>query len=358
MKEIKKDWFIQTIEEIIRNSNIDPNDSEKTEALVSRLINETLPKASSMLLENLKSSSSEMLEEHRSIRQEFEARLLRKWSKAINLLEMLTVISLESAEMFHKEYRNKVFEKEDIVFEALIRIHARACQTTYEILHLLRGGFADGAFARWRTLYELSLISFFIKKHGNTTAMRYLDYEYVENYYEMLEYQRHCNILNYPPLTSDEVKLITKKKNELIKKYGEDFNKLNGWTMGILPKNKRNLKGIEEDIKLTHLRPFYKLACNNIHPGPKGNNFRLGSFKRFTESGVLLCGASNYGLADPGQNASISLAQITTCLLTIECSFDRLTTLQAIWKLNKEICNTFVEIQKEIENEEIEEQKD
>ena len=38
-------------------------------------------------------------------------------------------------------------------------IHGRAFAGILEIITLMKNGFADGAYARWRSMYELSIIS-------------------------------------------------------------------------------------------------------------------------------------------------------------------------------------------------------
>ena len=109
-------------------------------------------------------------------------------------------------------------------------------------------------------------------------------------------------------------------------------------------------EGIEDAIELGHLRPFYKLACNYVHSGPKGTSYRLGLIDNVT-SNILLCGPSNYGLADPGQNICISLNQITACLLTIAPSYERLLSGKVMDMLCEEACTGFAEVQSEIEKE-------
>ncbi|MDH4619466.1 DUF5677 domain-containing protein [Brevibacillus sp. AY1] len=263
---MEQDWFLQSFysliqEKIQENPNIDLDD-KKIQALMSKVIENTLPESAALLLGSLKEKSMEMLEEHRLERIEFEARLQRRWSKPINLLETLIVISSESGETCYKACIDKAIEENCTVFEVLVKIHARACQISYEILCLLKGGFADGAISRWRTLHELSVLAAFISQNSNEVAKMYLEYEYIESYYEMLEYIRYAPILGFEELTKEEIEKLTESRNDLVSKYGPEYDKPFGWTMSVLPKKERNFKGIEENIKLDHLRPFYKLTCN------------------------------------------------------------------------------------------------
>ena len=59
------------------------------------------------------------------------------------------------------------------LLNALSMIHGRACQQFLEITFLLKAGFADGAYARWRSLYELSIIAEFISNTGEKMAESY-----------------------------------------------------------------------------------------------------------------------------------------------------------------------------------------
>ena len=56
-------------------------------------------------------------------------------------------------------------------------LNGRAIQVANEILVLLRNGYADGAYARFRTLYEISIIANFISLHGDVVAKEYIKYD-------------------------------------------------------------------------------------------------------------------------------------------------------------------------------------
>ena len=347
----RQDWFLEIIMNSLQEAGLALDKLENADSIIADVIEKTLPENSKTIIKSLKFRAGAMLEEHRLIRQEFEARLLRRWSRPLNLMEMLVVISQESGEMLNTEYRETAQLNNDLVFEVLTRIHARACMSTYEALCLLRAGFSEGALTRWRTIHELSIVAFFINQYGNSIAERYLAYEEIETYYEMIEYQKKYNELKFEPLSYEEIKIITARKDQLIAQFGIDFGKPFGWAANILPKERRNIKGIEDAIELGHLRPFYKLACNYVHSGPKGTSYRLGLIDNVT-SDILLCGPSNYGLADPGQNICISLNQITDCLLTIAPNYERLLSAKVMDMLCEEACAAFAEVQEEIEREE------
>ena len=94
------------------------------------------------------------------------------------------------------------------------------------------------------------------------------------------------------------------------------------------------------------------MACINVHAFAKSLKFRLGLIQDNSRQEILLAGPSNYGLADPAQNAAISLHQITTCLLTTKPTVENLIAISTMQKLVEEIGETFCRVQYQIEKEE------
>lgn len=76
-------------------------------------------------------------------------------------------ISLEAGEKKKTKLKNVVNDENFFKHDALIQMHARALQISNEILVLLKSGYADGAYSRWRTLHELTVLSY------ATTVMKF-----------------------------------------------------------------------------------------------------------------------------------------------------------------------------------------
>lgn len=77
------------------------------------------------------------------------------------------------------------FDHETYLQKSLRQLYIRGCQVYYEICVLISSGLADGAWARWRTLYELAILSEFIAENGEEAAKGYFDSESDESqYYE------------------------------------------------------------------------------------------------------------------------------------------------------------------------------
>jgi hypothetical protein len=330
---------------------------EEIDKIIARFTN-NLPKTiveiaegiSEPILNKLKRDAPTMLRSRRKEMGSFQMRLAKRWRKPLDLLEMFLVIALEAGENFNFEFRGKASKENDYVFEALVRLHARACQNASEVLALLKTGHADGAMARWRSLHEIAAVGFFIKENGKEVAERYLLHRAVESYKAAVQYQQYCKILGYKPFSIKEIKKITLNYQCLVNRFGPAYKGNYGWSASALHKHNPTFVDIEKGAKLAHLRPFYKMACQSVHATSQGIFFKLGLTD--ANQGILLAGPSNAGLADPGEGTAISLEQITTALLLTKPNIDALVICKIMAKLTHEIGEEFVLAQRALKNSE------
>ena len=279
-------------------------------------------------------------------RSGFNKRLLKTWQEPFNFFQALLHTSFETAYYYRQRISSKINDNNKYVAEALLRIHARALKISNEIFILLTNGFPDGANSRWRSLYELAVISFFISQHGNEVAQRYLEHEVIDKLNRAESYMKHHKKLGYPPAKRDLNKL-RKIQQELCQKYGNYYKNDYGW----IPKSlwgSRTGVGfgfIEENVKLSHLNLFYKLSCTHVHGG-SGGFYSLGLIN---QEELLLIGSSNYGLADPLQNSAISIHQITVNLLNLFPDFEGIISMFVMQMFVDKISQSAVKVQKGIE---------
>jgi len=307
-------------------------------------------KLANVLLERLKSRVMDKLETSREIEQEFEAAVYRTWRKPLDLLDLLFNVSIEVSSDFTSESGGGASSKRDYVHEALAGQQANACLVFNEILHLLKSGFPSGAHAHWRTLHEIVCVSYFISKHEDAVAKRFLDYDAVEAYFQAEAIHEHQQNVECTSLSESDFKALKKGFKAMEKTYGADFAKKSNYPYGWIPRSvlkTRSLKEIERSVKLDTFRPYYDLAGYNVHGGQKGLPFKLGIMKNKNKHVVISVGPSNYGLADPGKSAAISLGQVTACLLMSESGVKRLVIVEALRNLVDEICDAFSEIEAE-----------
>jgi hypothetical protein len=309
----------------------------------------SLPKISGNIAESIKQNINQPLRERRQLFQELEVRRYERWQEPLDLFESLIRISEEVGERHKKKLDQSLLKTNKAKFTALVRIHVRACRTSNEILTLLKAGYPDGANARWRTLNELAVVSFFLSGKDDSVSERYLEHEIVLRYKQAREYQESHLKLKYPPIDKKELENLKNEQDRLCKKYGNEFKTDWGWIpSGILPN--QNFRALAERVKLNHLQPFFRLSSAAVHGLSRGF-YSLG-LTTDSQGETLLCGPSNYGLADPLQLASISLHQITVCLLTLQGGFESSMLLLVMDSFVKEMGAKAAAIQKAIENEE------
>lgn len=87
-----------------------------------------------------------------------------------------------------------------------------------------------------------------------------------------------------------------------------------------------------------------------MHANPTGTFFKLGLLD---EVNLLLAGPSNAGLADPGQNAALSLTQLSSALLVLQTTFDNLVALRTMLLLEGEIGEMFLDADQCLKEDEV-----
>lgn len=220
--------------------------------------------------------------EERAKASEFLAHQEQLWGKCFAASQTMYTITIEAAERI-SSYIDKNATKEEkeerkFTYLALHHIHGRACQIFLEILTLLRNGFGDCAYARWRSLYELNCIAFFIKSQGEQIA---------KQFYE----QSQTDDQRYKTWTSGAV---DKDGNPLVIDH---FHRLEEYCEMGDAWNKQ-----------------YKLACLVTHGSPQGTFKRMSTYKTMN---VIPVGASDYGIAVPAEHSAISLHLISALFFTI-----------------------------------------
>lgn len=310
------------------------------------------------LKEVLDHGSLKMLDE---LRARAPAMLAERWGEALNLVEMILVIAQEAGGEFNRQHRPQAIEENDLTFDVLTQLHARACRTASEALALLRSGHADGALSRWRTLHEIAAVAIFIAERGQDVAERYLLHEFIESYRAAEEYQKHCARLGQTPFDLAEMEKFKQEYDRLQSRYGDSYPGKYGWASDALRADDPSFRGrvifehIEQAAGISHLRPYYRMASHPIHAGPKGLSVSLGDMK--TRS-ILLAGRSNAGLADPGHCTCISLLQTTIALLNHKSDLETIITVMALNQLVEEAGKAFLTANRRLKEDEMNFQKE
>ncbi len=296
-----------------------------------------------------------LMNERKQERKKFEKYHYKLWRSGLDLLDTFIYLVLGLGEEFNSHYRPEAAKHQEYRFDVLTKLHARAICVSEEILTLLRSGYADGAHARWRTLYELSVIANFISPQKcdnldsyNDLAKRYLEHEIIESYRAMRQYQEKAEQLDQDKFSEEQFSDLTKHRDKLCNQYGETYDGDYGWATKFLGKKKVTFADIESATEMSFMRPYYKMASHNIHAGVKGVSFRLGVPEGMN---ILLAGYSNYGLAEPAQGTARSLKQTTTALFRLHMNIDATIYDQVLSLFVDEISKTFVTISENLDSQ-------
>ena len=288
---------------------------------------------------------------HREYQQrklDFETGLSEKWGKALDRLELFVLFVADIGDDFNKRFGAEAKVAVDRVFEALTRLHAKACTTAFEVLTLLRAGFADGAQARWRSLHEIAVFSAFIRDHGQETADRFLLHDVIDQYKLAIGLNKFAERLGEDQIAVDNLAKLKIQRDELIGKFGAPFGNEYGWAAPELRSERPSIALLEEKVGLDHWRPQYRTASDNVHPSAHGIYVRLGLPWHLKP--VLLAGPSEMGLASPGHSTAISLSQTTTALLrTVEATADSAVYIKVLSWLTDAVGEEFLSAHRHLE---------
>ncbi len=289
--EIKND-FLDDIMENTLNDMIEQWTKEglSDEEIEKKLNNGNLQSAYEHVMEAVKNDTFAVYKEHmfeidseeKAKTGEFIARMEQSWGKCFAASQTMYTMAVEFAEDYShfisdNAEAKRVKEKQYTML-VLQHIHGRACQEFLEILTLLRFGFADGAYARWRSMFELCCNAKFIATYGEQVAQKY---------YEQSETDDH--------------------------KYT--------WAAGVLCNNGKVLRNnptfndIQDNCDIDpEWKKQYKQACLVNHGSPQG------TFKRLANGPGANCipiGHSNYGIAMPAVQSATSLLWISCLFLSL-----------------------------------------
>lgn len=217
--------------------------------------------------------------EERARAAQFIAHHEQIWGKGFVASEAMYILAVESAQLYGEYLDNqpeKRLKDKEYRFLALREIHSRACQQFLEIIYLMKAGFADGAYARWRSMYELSVIAEFISHNDEPVAKAFVEASSTEARWNDWAKAAPC---------------FAQKKRVTFNDIQEQC-----------------------DFSTDDWRKQYQLANKVVHASPQGTFGRLGNY---VETGVLSAGHSDYGISTAAEHSAISLSIITTLYLTL-----------------------------------------
>ncbi|KJF98850.1 hypothetical protein UB34_05245 [Photobacterium leiognathi] len=326
---------------------IEDNPNKSSDINVKELIANITPDLVEVIDKSINESSAEMLQERQQCFSEFASNNISRWKSGFDLLESHIITCTEAGENINTSYRTEAVENNDLLFDLLVRHHARACHISNEILCLLKNGFPDAAHSRWRALHEVNATAMFLDKHGSECAERFYFHDVIDSYDGMKEHKKYEERLQAKAPSAEIIEECKQEYDRLIKRYGKSFSSHYGWAAYIFPDRNPRTVGfatIEKDVGLDHMRPYYKWASQNIHAGSKGMRERLALAE--CNDDILVVGQSNSGMTDPAHATALSLMQVTCVLLKLKPTLDHIVLMEVIRNYSDRIGQTFLSISK------------
>jgi len=313
-------------------------DSILDEAQGRRLI-ASLSKSALNIADRCDAAMPKMLRRSRREVSAFRRRLARTWGLGLDRLDALYDAQMEIGSHFlESERRGESRPGPKLV--ALSRVHVRSCRVVAEICWLLRGGFADGAHARWRTLHELAVVALLLAQNDDELATRYLDHRAIQVLANARQLERHAEALNWEAPTEAEMATMVAERNRLVNLYGPAFESQYGWAAALLSKYRPTFADVEERARLAKWRPIFGWASHGVHGGAQGF-VALGAIE--DRSHLLLAGVSNRGLLEPAQNTIIAMEHLTAALMLAQPTAENLVLVTGFIELATRCRDAFVE---------------
>lgn len=310
--------------------------SEEANELFEKLLRE-YPQVLEMFAEDVKRSldaqaNEYLLEDYRQLAL-FQKRLFNTWKAPMLRLDAMLVCALELSSEINEEYRRGEVVN-PIQLNAMTRLHARAIHIAKEISHLLKGGYADGAMARWRSLHETAVILRFLAAGDEQLSERFIDYQAVIRLKEAATYVEHQEYLEFERIPEEQIARYQAEVDDLCQKYGKNFRREYGWAYGTLPNLSRiTFRDIEKEVELGYLRIHYGFASKGVHSGVDSIGYKLGL--SMSEEDILLAGPSNEGLVEPFQCTSLSICHASDALIQLVPDTERNVGASILWKMHE-----------------------
>lgn len=231
--------------------------------------------------------------------KDFYEKYNRKWEAGLLRSQILWFICKDLLETTEK------IEHPTYLHKSLRQLYIRACQVYYEVYVLVCSGLADGAWARWRTLYELAILAEFIAENGEEAAKGYFDSANDGNTY--YEWARGLSCY-------------------------ADYNPKDQITFSSLVKRCKNMK--------RRWKHVYQTASVTVHACAKG------TFYSFAGDGAECAGAGPqlYGSDNPAILAAESIAICSQSYLDLFSDLNICTYKETIFKWTKELKECYKEL--------------
>jgi len=316
-----------------------------TEEAIRQVIETSCGKIVESILNDLKQQAPAMLRSERRKQAGFENRTFERWQPAFDLYELILGIVAQVGAEHDATLRPAAAAADNWTFESISHLHARGLLVAREIYALLRGGFPDGALARWRTLHELTVTAMFLHRQDSQIAFRYLASSRFQALRAARQFNDFATRARMQPFSEDELQRMEAECNDLAEQLGGRLKRDYDWAAPALNRALVTFDQIEREVGMDHWRPRYRWACQHNHGGHRPLENLLGLSEAVDQ--FLLVGASNSGFVDPLHMSAISLTQLFSIFLLHAEKLDRIVMIDLVQSLVDELGETALSVEQE-----------
>ncbi|MBB5374406.1 hypothetical protein HNP71_002680 [Acidocella aromatica] len=237
---------------------------------------------------------------------------------------------------FFRDERRDALKNDDVLFEALTSLHARALLVAREAICLLQGGFPDGAMSRWRTLHEFNIVAHFLLIQDEDTARCYLASAYFQALKHAKQARDYADRDQSIAVNDDVIEALEGRCEELKLKLGDDLSDDYAWARAALQRKRVTFLDLEKATERDFWRPRYRWASKHIHGGHEGSRGMLG-MSEADKHVKMLVGPSNGGFVDPIQMIAHSVADVSEALFSSKPDIMRKIVVAVLWLFAEDV---------------------
>ncbi|MDP9313223.1 MAG: DUF5677 domain-containing protein, partial [Chloroflexota bacterium] len=258
-------------------------------------------------IKRIRGTSRQRVTEETARRQRFEKRTGVLYQQQFALFDTIFLELQSVGYAVIKEQLPDANKDQDYLYAVLYRLWGRAVLASSEIRALLVSGHATGASARWRTIYEILVVTSFITKHGATIAERYYHHDRILALKVAEAVQKYATDPIAPTTEPAALLHLRGLRDTLAAKYGPEFITDYGWASPAIISPKKGQpnpnptfrdieKAVAEEGSLKLLKPWYTYTSQVIHASSFGNTH---STQNPFQDQRVVTGPSQAGFGDP-----------------------------------------------------------
>jgi Family of unknown function (DUF5677) len=166
-----------------------------------------------------------------------QARILDLWGSTFDALDALRLLAAAVGGFREGLAADPLLGFPDPVNEALSQLFWASIIVASEVITLLRHGYASGAVARWRALYEIGVRAALISEGGAELGQRFLEHERMRH---DVERRRLWREMKTYAMSDEDITLeqeLDSRTRALAERYGGLFTHEYGWAHDYLSEN-------------------------------------------------------------------------------------------------------------------------